>query len=380
MTIQTRLSSLLCFALLAAVAVSAGAVSPQRTFVSTGGSDANPCSLPLPCRGFAAAIAAVASNGEVVVLDSGGYGAVVINKSIDIITPPGIYAGITASAGTGIQIVSPAQSVAIRGVAINGLGSGQFGIDVQFDTRVIIERCSIANFIQDGLRSASAQTLSLRDSDIRFNGHNGLTITAGQNTIERTTLAHNTKSGADVSGAIVAFADSTVADNSMSGIRVSGTTLVTITGGQVLNSGQHGVFLDGSVPSGSIRAAVDRANISSNALGGLFANANSTNAIVQVTVARSMFVENFVGLTGATGAGIATKMFVSDSVFERNIQEGLSINGSGAEMTISSNVVSGSGDGVGKFSGGVMYTRQNNTVRDNTNNVVNGPFTILGGV
>jgi hypothetical protein len=380
MSILSRLESLLCGALLAVIAFPVAAVSPQRTFVSASGSDANPCSVALPCRTFGAAITAVVSTGEVIVLDSGGYGAVVINKSVELIAPPGIYAGITASAGTGIQIVSPAQNVAIRGIAINGLGTGQFGIDVQFDTRVIIERCSIANFIQDGLRSGSGQTLSLRDSDIRSNGNNGITITAGQNTIERTTLAHNTKSGADVSAGIVAFADSTVANNSMWGIRVSGTTLITITGGQVLNSGQHGVFLDGSVPSGWIRAAIDRANISSNVSAGLFANANAANAIVQLTVARSLFAENFVGLTGATGGGTAAKVFVSDSVFERNAQEGLSSNGTGAEMTISSNVVTGSGNGVGKFSGGVIYTRQNNTVRDNTNNVVNGPFTILGGV
>ena len=380
MTLPTRLSSLACGALLAAITHTAAAVSPQRTFVSTGGNDANPCSLALPCRGFGAAMAIVASNGEVVALDSGGYGAVVVNKSVEIIAPPGVYAAITASAGTGIQIVSPAQNVAIRGIAINGLGTGQFGIDVQFGANIIVDRCRIANFTQDGLRSTTGPRLTLRDSDIRFNGNNGLTITTGQNTIERTTLAHNTKNGADVSGGSVAFADSTVVGNSMVGIRVSDTTLITITGGEVLHSGQHGVFLDGSVPGGWIRAAIDRANISSNALGGIFANASSTTAIVQLTVARSLFVENFSGLVGATGSGTAAKIFVSDSVFERNAQEGLSISGVGAEMTISSNVVTGSGNGVGKFSFGVMYTRQNNTVRDNTNNVVNGPFTILGGV
>jgi hypothetical protein len=105
MSFLPRLPSLLCGALLAVIAFPAAAVSPQRTFVSASGSDANPCSLPLPCRTFGAAITAVVSNGEVIVLDSGGYGAVVINKSVELIAPPGIYAGITASAGTGIQIV-----------------------------------------------------------------------------------------------------------------------------------------------------------------------------------------------------------------------------------------------------------------------------------
>ena len=187
--------------------MSAAAVSPQRTFVSTSGSDANPCSLSLPCRTFGAAITAAVSNGEVIVLDSGGYGPVVINKSIDIIAPTGVYAGIAASAGTGIQIVSPAQNVAIRGVAVNGLGTGQFGIDVQFGANITVERCRIANFTQDGLRFASAATLSLKDSEIRDNGGNGLTITTGNHVFERVTLRHNANNGLDVSGStIVALA------------------------------------------------------------------------------------------------------------------------------------------------------------------------------
>ena len=48
-------------------------------------------------------------------------------------------------------------------------------------------------------------------------------------------------------------------------------------------------------------------------------------------------------------------------------------------MTIASNVVTGSGEGVAKFSGGVVYTRQNNSVHGNTTDVVNGPFTVLSG-
>src|SRR5437870_11556491 len=75
----------------------------QRTFVSAAtGNDANPCTRTAPCRNFAAAIAQTASGGEVVVLDSGGYGTVTINQAVSLIAPSGVYAGITVFSGAGI--------------------------------------------------------------------------------------------------------------------------------------------------------------------------------------------------------------------------------------------------------------------------------------
>ena len=288
--------------------------------------------------------------------------------------------GITASAGTGIQIVSPAQYVAIRGIAINGLGSGQFGIDVQFGANITVERCRIANFTQDGLRFTSAATLSLKDSEIRDNGGNGLTITTGNHIFERVTLRHNANNGLDVSGSTnVALNDSAVVDNLVDGVRASEFALLTVSGGEILHNTTHGVFVDGSIPGSFTRVAIDRANISNNGITGVAATATGTSAIVQLAITRSLFAENFSAVIGATSGGTAAHLFVSDSVFERNAQTALSISGTGADMTIASNVVTGSGQGVAKFSSGVVYTRQNNSVRGNTSDVVNGPFTVLSG-
>ena len=378
---SSRLSASVCGTLLAVFAGAAAAAAVQRTFVSTGGNDGNACSISAPCRSFGAAIAQTQDKGEIVVLDSGGYGPVVINKSIEIIAPPGIYAGVTAGAGTGIQVVSPAQTVALRGITINGLGTGQFGIDVQFGGTITIDRCRIANFTQDGLRFANAFALSLRDSDIRDNGGNGVAVTSGtHNTVERTTLRDNGNHGADVSGATnVTFSDSVVVRNLQAGIHVAGA-LATITGGEIVGNSQHGVFVDGSVPGSTTIVAIDRANISSNSNAGAFANATATNSVVQLTVARSVFMENFEGVVGATSAGLAARLVVSDSVFEHNVQEGISINGLGAELTIASNVVTHSATGVGKFTGGTVFTRFTSAVRDNTNNTVGGAFTNLPGI
>jgi hypothetical protein len=76
------------------------AAAAQRTFVATSGVDNPSCSLASPCRTFAAAVAATAIGGEAIVLDSGGYGPVTVTKSMSIITPPGIYAGVSVPAGS----------------------------------------------------------------------------------------------------------------------------------------------------------------------------------------------------------------------------------------------------------------------------------------
>src|SRR5216684_7918110 len=55
-----------------------------RTWVSGVGDDANPCSRTAPCKTFAGAISKTAKDGEISVLDPGGFGAVTITKSITL--------------------------------------------------------------------------------------------------------------------------------------------------------------------------------------------------------------------------------------------------------------------------------------------------------
>src|SRR6266571_6657569 len=89
----------------APAAVHRAAALAQRTFVSAAtGNDANPCTRTAPCRNFAAAIAQTQSGGEVVVLDSGGYGTVTITQAVSLVAPAGVYAGISVFSGTGITV------------------------------------------------------------------------------------------------------------------------------------------------------------------------------------------------------------------------------------------------------------------------------------
>src|SRR5437868_10634041 len=103
--------------------LAAFAVAPQRTFVSSAALDTNDCSRATPCRSFATAVAAVAAGGEVVVLDSAGYGPTTISKAVTVESPLGVYAGISAVGSVHGIIVNAGVNdvVVLRNLTINGL-------------------------------------------------------------------------------------------------------------------------------------------------------------------------------------------------------------------------------------------------------------------
>ena len=114
-----------------------------RTWVSGVGDDVNPCSRTAPCKTFAGAISKTARGGEISALDQGGFGAVMITKSLTI-DGTGVLASILAVGVTGITInITDAtdieKTVRIRGLSINGAGKGKFGILVTAANRVSVE-------------------------------------------------------------------------------------------------------------------------------------------------------------------------------------------------------------------------------------------------
>ena len=151
----------LVFGLLAlTMATPEAAALSQRTFVASYGSDASPnCALLAPCRSFNAAIAQTSGGGEVVILDTAGYGPMVINKALKVIGPSGVYGGISVIGGagptTGIVInAANGDDITLRGLDISGVpgAAGPFpdiGIDIQNAGGVHIEKSTVSNFTQD---------------------------------------------------------------------------------------------------------------------------------------------------------------------------------------------------------------------------------------
>jgi parallel beta helix pectate lyase-like protein len=156
-------------ALLVAILPVCASAQSQRTFVSAGsGIDANPCDRALPCRNFAAAAAVTQAGGEVVVLDSGGYGSFAINQAISIEAPSGVLAGISVPGGTtnGIDVnAGSGEVVILRGLTINGVG-GNTGIRIGSGKVILIERCSINRMISSGIAAIGVATVMVKDTTV----------------------------------------------------------------------------------------------------------------------------------------------------------------------------------------------------------------------
>src|SRR5689334_6048506 len=118
----------LCCGLVAMMLAAAPAnAQATRTWVSGVGDDANPCSRTAPCKTFAGAISKTAPAGEINVLDPGGFGGVTITKSITI-SSEGFEAGVLVSGTNAIIInATTTSNVVLRGLDIEGLGTGLVG-------------------------------------------------------------------------------------------------------------------------------------------------------------------------------------------------------------------------------------------------------------
>src|SRR6185295_9184563 len=176
-----------------------------RTWGSGVGDDANPCSRTAPCKTFAGAISKTATNGEINVLDPGGFGGVTITKAITI-SSEGFEAGVLVSGTNAIIINAPNTAfVVLRGLDIEGLGTGLAGIKVLAAGSVHVENCTINRFTQLGIdfvpSSATSTTSQLYVSNtiIRNNtgaSSGGIRVKPGANVtvfgmIEDTQLRNN---------------------------------------------------------------------------------------------------------------------------------------------------------------------------------------------
>ena len=141
-------TALIAVALILAFAPRAAeAATAQRAFVASNGNDANICSIVAPCRSFGTAITHTSTGGEVIVLDSAGYGPVTIGKAVSIIAPDGVYAGISVASGDGITVNAPGAFVQLRGLAINKQGATSASAIIDDAAgKLLVERCQITGF------------------------------------------------------------------------------------------------------------------------------------------------------------------------------------------------------------------------------------------
>jgi hypothetical protein len=210
-------SRTLFLALLSIIAISMCASLPAqaqraRVFVSVTGNDANPCTALSPCKTFQAAHDAVLAGGEISVLDTGGYGTLIINKAISIVAV-GVEASIAIPSGAaGITVnAGPTDKVSLRGLTLDGAAVGAFGLQFNSGASFTVEDCVVRNMTTFGLNFVSntttTQTLVVSNSYFYDNKIVGIEIATNssgaiQASVDRTGLHNN--GGGGVGSALVA--------------------------------------------------------------------------------------------------------------------------------------------------------------------------------
>ena len=335
--------------LLGAALASASGWAAQRTFVASYGIDTHPCTIAAPCRSFGIAIAAADPDGEVIALDSAGYGAFTVTKSISVVAPPGLYAGITVTTVDGVTVNAPGIRVTLRNLTINGLpGSTGGGIMLLQGASLAIEDCTISN-VAGGIGTSVA-------ADI---------------TVARTTFRHNTDGiSMDAAGRLTVV-DSLVVDNDNVGISVSSGAAGTIT--RTLSAYNYaGIAAYASFPGTSL--SLTSSTISGNlGYAGVTVETGSAPSFVRVDISGNTLAGNgFTGLwldasNGGAGNGGTLRGSVTRNQIVTSLFQGVLVDGADATVRLSGNYVLHNCCGIFQgASGGTPYSLGDNYVRDNT--------------
>jgi hypothetical protein len=279
-----------------------------RTWVSGAGNDDQVCSVIAPCKTFTVAHAKTAAGGEINCLDPGGFGSVTITKSITIDCLK-VQAGVLAAGLNGITIDAPGIVVRLRGLSIDGLGTGLVGVNFIRGARLYIEKCSIASF-----QAGAAQ-------GVRF-----IPDTAAELYVNDTVISEN---GTAATGAGIFVQPSRAAP-----------AKVVLDGVQLLRNAQ-GLRVDGTLgATGTRRVTVTRSEVAGNLFQGIVATTNSA----------------------------AISILVNSTAVSNNGSIGIQSDGAQSVIMIGNNVITGNDVGISATASGTLVSYLTNTINLNITN------------
>jgi hypothetical protein len=298
--------------LLSFASASLAAGTATRTFVSGKGLDSNPCTLASPCRTFAVAVPQTISGGEVVVLDSAGYGPFSISQSVTVTAPQGVYAGVTVSSagGDGIDVNASSASdfVTLKGLTVIGPGASTStgnGIAFNSGAALHIENCDVRGFNIDILANLCAQ-LFIKDTVVKDSHFAGIDVT----------------------------------------MVATGNSWATLDHISATNCGTNGVLASVSGAGLFLNAQIRDSTISGNS-NGLVVN-GLNNAIATLDVANCQIANGAVGIQSLASGGGSGTMSIGNTLISHNSTAGFIING-GTIQTLGTNTLIGNGPDTGSM-------------------------------
>ena len=238
-----------------------------RSAVSIHGNDANPCTVPSPCRTFAKAITVTNSGGEIIALDSGGYGPFTIDRAVSVRPIPGAYAGLAPSSSDGIGVYAGVNDdVILRGITINGLGGSNLtGITFGSGRTLTIQNCSIDRMTGTGISDVSAGMLVVSDTTVT-NSYTGVQV--GNGNVGSPTVF------ATISGSRM--------DHNSFGVAVYQTGRATVTNTVLSHNSGTGLEVLSQVPTLAADVVIERSTLSDNTYG-LYAAAGGGTATIRAS-------------------------------------------------------------------------------------------------
>jgi hypothetical protein len=311
-------------------AVPAHATLLMRTFVSSAGSDANPCTVAQPCATFAHAVSVTAANGIIAALDPGKYGPVTITRPITI--NGNGWAAVTAPAqGNGFTInASPRDNIVLLGLEIDGAGAAFNGIVLNLALSLTVDNCVLQNFVSSG-------------ASVPANG-NGILIQPAFGVIN------------------FSVTNTIASNNSSAGIAYLPLTIPGAGAGE---------------PSPQVNGVIDRFNADSNALAGIYLDTTASPPGSSATVAVSNSVLSNSSGYGifANGTGSPPNLeLLMDNDEVNNNTGGIAVNTAKALLGRSSVVGNGTGvvNGTANTGSNTFYTYQDNQIDFNGTDISGG--------
>lgn len=303
----------------------------KNAWVSGHGTDAAGCGASTsPCRTFQYVHQnIVAAGGEIDVLDPADYGPVKITKALSIVNdgagtarvqqPAANQNAITINAGT-------SDSVILRGLSIDGVGTGGYGITLNSGGSLTIVNCVVRHFTFDGINIAP------------FSNNTSTTKV----TISNTTASDNATDGITFQNSGDAILKGVInqtaaVNNVFDGIHILSNTSagsnVVITNTNASNNGYAGILLQSN--GGPVTAAISQTTAANN-YQGIYVTNNGTSANIVDSVAFDNVNTGFaVALTGAS-------IILSHTVATRN-GTGVWIGGGGVASSYGDNRINGNG-------------------------------------
>jgi len=295
---KLRAALALAGAVLAAAHGGPAEAANAKSWVANSGSDANDCTLAHPCATFQRAHDQTSQGGEIGVLTPGDYGGtgasrLLIQKSIAIsndgsgeatILADGPVGAFTGPHGIDVQATA-GDIVTLRGLVIDGLGTGGVGASFVQGLALHIQNCVIRNF-----ESAT--------------GANGIFFAPAGN------------------GQL--FVSDTIIYNNGSGSFTGGIFVTNVNGGSPrmvldrvhLENNVDGLLIVGNFGARGVRVIVRDSVISGNAANGIHAFTQPEEAPAFAVVERSSMVNN--RQNGILADGPGATILLDDSTVARN--------------------------------------------------------------